>query len=203
MSSLAEAALTALDIGEIDRAQALLGEGEELAERCALGRQKVDALQRFGALHHQVGRLPTARRYYQDVLALDTPFGNCHCAVRLGILSLEEPKAEEACEFLARGIAFCGAVLRQIPRFYRALYDLGLGYLASGRTDQAFAVYHQALGGCSAKGVVESALRDLRLLERARPDTPGMAETFGLLRDALSACERKEGDSGLAWTKEP
>jgi tetratricopeptide (TPR) repeat protein len=140
----------------------------------------------LGNAHHHLGDLGEARRCYEEAFGLDIPTNNYDCATRLGILSLEETRTAEAEDYFMRGIALCRALLEKTPRLYEALYNLGLAQLGSGQSEEAIAIYRQALEVCSAKGIVQVALQELRLLKRAAPTTAGIAEVQALLEGALN-----------------
>jgi tetratricopeptide (TPR) repeat protein len=139
-------------------------------------------MQEIGFVQHHLCNLPEARRCYEEALALDITSANYGSSVRLGILCLGEGKVEEAQEHFARGITLCGELLEKTPRLYNVLYHLGLAQLGSGESDEAFATYRQALEVCSAKGVVQEALMDLRLLERVAGGVEGLEQALVLLK---------------------
>lgn len=138
-----------------------------------------------GNADHHLNDLAEARRCYAKALDLDMPTTNYNCAIRLGILSLEENKTAEAVDYFARGIALCGALLEKTPRFYGALYTLALAQLGQGKPDEALATYRQALQVCPAKGVVQSALQNLALLKRVPKAVAGLDEAEAVLLDAI------------------
>ncbi|MBM3236396.1 tetratricopeptide repeat protein [Candidatus Poribacteria bacterium] len=142
------------------------------------------ALFNIGEAHHHLGNLAEAHRYYEEAFALDIPSTNYSCAVKLGILCLEEGKAEEARDHFVRGITLCRVLLENTPRLYDALYHLALAQLGNGQSDDALATYRQALEVCSAKGVVQNALQDLRLLGRAPLAVAGLDEAVAILERA-------------------
>jgi tetratricopeptide (TPR) repeat protein len=141
----------------------------------------------LGVTYAALGETQKAREHYEQSLqitcceAFDMPQTNYSCAVKLGILCLEEGKPDEAQDYFARGIALCHALLEKTPRLYDALYHLALAQLGSEQTSESLATYRQALEVCAAKGVVQSALQDLRLLERAAQPVAGLAEVAALL----------------------
>ena len=143
-------------------------------------------LQGLGYAHHYLGKLADARRYYEEAFALDMQKTNYSCAVRLGILSLEEGKVEEAQGHFACGITLCRRFLEKTPRLYGSLYELALAQLGSGQPDEALATYRQALEVCSAKGVVQGALRNLELLERSSKPVVALPEAIALLNGAIN-----------------
>lgn len=142
--------------------------------------------QEIGLIQHHLYNLPEARRYYEESIAVDIPPANYSCTVKLGVLCLEEAKVEEAQSYLARGIVLCRELLEKTPRFYDALYHLGLAQLGSGQSDDAIATYQRALEVCSARGVVQSALQDLQLLKRVLQPITGLDEAIRRLEGALN-----------------
>ena len=57
--------------------------------------------------------------------------------------------------------------------------------IGSGQPDEALATYQQALEVCSAKGVVQNALQDLRLLQRAVQPVAGLEKVMALLERTI------------------
>lgn len=139
----------------------------------------------LGHAYHYLNDLPEARRCYAEAFALDLPTTNYSCAIRLGILGLEENKTADAEDYFTRGITLCRALLEKTPRLYGALYTLALAQLGSGQPDEAIATYRQALEVCAAKGVVQSALQDLALLKRVPKGVAGLEEAEALLLEAI------------------
>jgi tetratricopeptide (TPR) repeat protein len=135
-------------------------------------------------IHHEAGQLGDARQYYERGMGVGLLPSNYPCAVKLGILGLEEGKAAEAGEHFARGLAMCDALLEKSPRLYDALYLRALAELGGGRPTAALASYRQALGICSARGVVQGAIRDVRLVQRALPTAARAREAVDLLEGA-------------------
>jgi tetratricopeptide (TPR) repeat protein len=179
---LLEAGRVALGRKEYDKAQEFLGESLEVV---AYSDDKAQVFLALAMLNHHKGNLSNARRCYGDALAFDFPETKYSCTVKLGILCLEEGKAEEARDYFARGIALCRELLEKTPRLYDALYHLALAQLGIGQSDEALATYRQALEVCSAKGVVQNALQDLRLLQRAAQPVAGLEEAIVLLSEAI------------------
>jgi tetratricopeptide (TPR) repeat protein len=143
-------------------------------------------LEGLGYSHHHLGNLADARSCYEEALALDMPETAYNCAVKLGLLCLEEDNSKEAQSYFARGIALCQGLLAKTPNLYEPLYALALAQLGSRKPDEALATYKQALDTCSARGVVQDALQDLQLLERAAQPVDGLQEAKALLEAAIS-----------------
>lgn len=142
-------------------------------------------LEGLGYAHHHLGNMDDARRCYEDALALDVPTTSHSCATMLGILHLGLGDEASARGYLNRSIGLCRSLLDKTPDLYGALYTLALARLARGEADGALATYQRALEACSASGVVKRGLQELRLLERASPPVPGLAEARALLTEAL------------------
>ncbi len=138
------------------------------------------------ALHH-LNQSAWAGRCYEAALALGISETHFQCAVLLGVVSLGAGKRDEARDYCRRGVQLCRGLLEKTPRLYEALYYLGLGQLALGPAAEALTAYRRALTACPAQGVVQAALRDLALLRRAAPQTPGLGQVAELLRHALPA----------------
>ncbi len=170
--------------GEFDSAIGHYTQAARVSEEVGDKENQSYALGGLGAVHHHRVNLADARRCYADALALDMPRTDYSCAVKLGVLCLEEGKAEDAQDYFARGIALCRALLEKTPRLYDALYELALAQLGGGQPDGALVTYRQALEVCAAKGVVQNALQDLRLLGRAVLPVAGLAEAVALLEKA-------------------
>jgi tetratricopeptide (TPR) repeat protein len=181
---LLEAGCFALGKKEYDKAQEFLCESEEVA---AYPDNKAQVFHALGMLNHLLGNLADASRYYEDAFTFDLPETKYSSAIRLGILCLEEGKAEEAQDYFTHGIALCRELLEKTPRLYDVLYHLALAQLSTGQSDEALATYRKALEVCSAKGVVQGALQDLELLRRAAPHVMGVTEAIALLERDLEA----------------
>jgi tetratricopeptide (TPR) repeat protein len=134
--------------------------------------------------HHHLGDLSEAGRCYEEALALDVAETNYACAVQIGILCLEDTKPAEARKHLAQGMGLCQNLLRQTPRLYNAIYFLALAQLADGQPEEAIPTYKRAIAACAANGIVQVALQDLRLLERAMPSTVGLDDVRRILETA-------------------
>jgi tetratricopeptide (TPR) repeat protein len=170
-------------LGNYEAALRYAGEGLDRALRtCNRQGAGYCALRRAQALH-ELGRLAEARGDYERGKQVTLPPIHYACSVRLGILCLEEGKAAEAGENFALGISLCRVLLARAPGLYDALYLLALAQLGSGATEEALATYRRAVEACSAKGAVQDALRDLRLLERSRYPVPGLASAIVLLEE--------------------
>jgi tetratricopeptide (TPR) repeat protein len=107
------------------------------------------------------------------------------CAIELGILCLQEGKAEGAQDSFGRGIDLCRSLLDKTPNLYEALYYLALAQLSSGHLDEALGTYRRALDVCRARGVVKTGLRDLELLRRMAHPVKGLDESIALLEGAM------------------
>ena len=154
-------------------------------------RRRTQVYHTLGMLNHYQGDLSSAHRYYEDTLASNLPFISFSCAVKLGILCLEEEEIESAQQYLKRGIALCQARLEKTPRLYDVRYHLALAQLAIGKADDALTTYRQALEICSAKGVIESARQDLQSLQRAAQPVEGVERVLLLLEKAgCGGCPR-------------
>jgi tetratricopeptide (TPR) repeat protein len=136
---------------------------------------------RLARVCHETGALGQAREYYAQAIEAGFPPCNFQSAVQLGILLLEISKPQEAREYLSTGAALCRGLLDRTPRLCDAIYSLALALVADGRHEEGLATYHRALEVCSALGVVQVALQDLRQLQRVRPPREGLAAAMRLL----------------------
>lgn len=180
------------DLGDFGKAISYLRDALSILRETEDKRAISHCLEGMGHAHHHLSNLADARRCYMDALVLDAPTSNFTCAILLGILCREEGKADEARDYLARGIALCRALLDKTPNYYRALYLLAFAQLGSGQPDTALTTYRQALDICPAKGVVQGELQELRLLERAAQQVAGLAEVVALLEGVLGNDWRRE-----------
>lgn len=166
-----------------DETAALEALREALQMSGNIGNRHGEGFSRAGLaqLHHAAGRLDEARVHYERGLAIGLPPSNCRCAVKLGVLHLEQGRPADAADCFHRGLAMCAALLEKTPRLYEILYLRALAELGHGRVAAALDSFREALGVCSARGVVEGAILDVRLLQRAVPTANGLSEILILL----------------------
>jgi tetratricopeptide (TPR) repeat protein len=181
-------------LGEVRQALASYEQALALAREIGAKEVQSEALLGLSTAHYHLGNLADARRSYEEALALDILSTNYSSAVKLGMLCLEERKVEEARDYLTRGITLCRALLEKTSNLYNVLYTLALAQLGSGQPDEALVTYRQALQACSARGVVQRALQDLRMLQRAAPATQSLQAATDLLQAAIEW--DREGDLG-------
>jgi tetratricopeptide (TPR) repeat protein len=182
---LSDLGLAHLSLGEAQEAMACFQQALAFNREIGNRRGEASALLNLGMAHHHRDDLGEARRCYERGLALDIPKTHYDCAVMLGILCLEEGKTREAEEYLQQSITLSQGLLEKTPGLYKPLYALALAQLAGRQPEAAFAAYGQALAACSAPGVLENALWELRLLERAAESVDGLAEAVALLQRAV------------------
>jgi tetratricopeptide (TPR) repeat protein len=131
---------------------------------------------------HEAGQFDEARGLYERGLKLGLPPSNGLCAAKLGILLQQVGRTGEASECFARALAMCDALLAKTPRLVEVLYQRGLAQLGNGHSEVALANYQEAGRICPARGLVQDALLDVRLLQRACPTTPGLGEVVEFLQ---------------------
>lgn len=163
------------------RAQDFFDESRELAERTSAMRELAEIYADMGLLEHEKGNIGASRTCYEDALAVDLVHVNYSCRIKLGVLCIEEGKIEEAQNHLQKGMEICNTLLEDTPDLYDVLYHLGLAQLLIGQPTNALFTYGRALDICSARGIVDRALRDLSLVKRISPLVDGLAEVLALV----------------------
>jgi tetratricopeptide (TPR) repeat protein len=172
--------------GDVGAAVASYERASEIARDCADRFTLSRALCGLASAYHHCHDVAAGRRVGEEAFALQFPYNSHACAVRLGLLCLEGGEPQAAADYLAQGMALCRAQLERAERFYDALCHRALAQLALGPPGEAIASYQQALGACSARGVVQAALADVRLLH-ALPEPPrGGEDAASLLEGALA-----------------
>lgn len=182
LGNLGEACLA---VGKVRQALEYFEQALAIAQEIGDKERQSYALRGLGTAHLHLRNLVDACRYYEESLTLDIPSTNFSCAAKLGILCLEERNVEKAQDYFSRGVVLCRVMLEKTANFYDAHYTLALAQLGWGQPDEGLATYRQALQVCSAKGLVQEALQDLRMLQRAAPATQGLQAATDLLRAAI------------------
>jgi hypothetical protein len=138
-------------------------------------------------------QLDQARRYYEQALALNVLWIESGAALTRGIVLLRQ-RDGTAQEILADTIARCDTLLAKVPRTYHSRYVRAASLLAQEVCDtgwanarvrgkllaQLLAEYQQALGNCSAQGIVQDAIRNLEQIQAAGIE--GLEPVFELLQ---------------------
>jgi|GEM_PF-1301877 len=135
----------------------------------------------IGAVEHENGDRDAARRNYESALAIAGERTSHHCHNRLGILCLQEGRHSDARLQFDRAVEICNGLFARGSAF-DPLYQLALAHLGNASRD-ALTWYSRAVEQCNARGVILTALRDLRLLLRAA-DTGDVREAIALLERA-------------------
>lgn len=158
------------------KAQQHYEKANELAS--AIGDKTVQsrALLGLGTVWHVRSDFATARANYEAALAVGVAKTAYRCRNRLGLLSLQEQKTDEAFRH------FDAAVKLSKGSSFDARYNRALAIL--GRNGEASAEYRCALEQCRAKGVVSAALADVRLMQETA-DSDGIQAAVTLLEAAL------------------
>lgn len=174
-----------LGSGKYEEAIACLVEALQIAEEIADRRISSRILYCLGESYYHSGNLVEAKGKYQEGLSLNFPTTKFSCAVKLGILSLEQGNSDQAGGYFGQGIDLCHMLLEKTPTLYDALYFIALAQLGLGRFEESLATYRRAISICLARGIIKGALRDVYLLQRAAPHTMGLAQVIQLLSEAL------------------
>ncbi|MGB7291033.1 MAG: tetratricopeptide repeat protein [Thermodesulfobacteriota bacterium] len=168
-----------------EKALALCEQSVEIARTSGHPNNIVSSLLQFGHIKQLLGHLDEALRCYEQALALNEPLNNYRSSVKLGIVCSQMGDADSARTYFNRAWELCGDVLEKTPRLYDAIYHLSISMLFAGKKDGAIANYRRAVEVCSAKGVVEDALRDLRLLGQVANPPYGVQDAITLLESNL------------------
>jgi tetratricopeptide (TPR) repeat protein len=142
------------------------------------------------------GDLYNALRYCIDALALDSPETNCQGTLILGIVQLHQrdPNAKKT---FSDATTRCQILLEKTSGLYRPHYFLAETLMGQAICDPLWVEedkraklltpslneYKYALEICSAPGVVQDAIRDLKLIQTAGIE--GLEPVFELLEGAL------------------
>lgn len=122
-----------------------------------------------------------ARQALERAVALEVPKQRPLCYAMLGIIELADRNAEAAGDFFTRAVDASDALLALTPDLYEQHYTRALALLALRQEEMAIDAYRQAISITNARGVFLEALLRLSFLERAAPQTPGIAEVRELL----------------------
>jgi len=107
------------------------------------------------------------------------------CAVKLGVLKLEQSDAQDAVHWFAEGISIFRTLLKRTPTLGDALQFKALAQLGAGESEEALETLRAALERSSPKGVVQNLLNDLKQLKRVSPDCKGLDEALTLVEQSL------------------
>jgi tetratricopeptide (TPR) repeat protein len=160
--------------------------GLDVARNIGNGMREATCMRVRGRIDHVEGRLDEAASCYESAVMHDAFPSNFQAALGLGIVAFEKGQMDAAKDHLLRAVDMCEALIAKTPRLYDALYCLATAKLALGREEAALAGYRTGLLVCSAKGVLELVLEDLRLLERASHPPRGVGTVRELLEAAKS-----------------
>ena len=177
--------LAYFELGDITKALEYYEEALAIARKIESPDMISKALKETAYTHHHIGQLADAWRRYEEALSLGTPETDYSCAILMGILRMEEGKEEEANRYFTRGIDLCRNALGKSQASYGPLYKLALSLLAVGDLQGSKDAYKQALDACSERGVVNRALKDLSLMERAKPGIEGLEDIKSVLIEAM------------------
>lgn len=144
------------------------------------------ALQGIGVAHHRLGGLSEARTALAEAYDLGFARNQYACSVRLGMLCLQADEPEQARDHLSEGIRLCEVQTEKAGKLYDVLFHLGMAHLCLGRPGDALGTFRQALEVCSAKGVVQYFLGDLRLLQSSPYQPECISEATAVLEDSLA-----------------
>lgn len=177
-------------LGDLEKAIDLYGDALKIARSIRSKKTISELLLGLGTIHHHLGHLADAMKCYREALSLDMPSTNYSCAIRLGLLWLEQGKKKDADKYLKRGLHLCSNLLKREPKLRETLYILALGQIASEQVKEALVTYRRALEVCSATGVVQDALDDLKLLKRIPAPVAGVQKASQLLRHTLATTKQ-------------
>ncbi len=137
-----------------------------------------------------------AQEYVAVSLKMDMPETNCQAALTLGIVLLHQhnPSAKDT---FSDAVARCQVILDETVSLYEARYTLATVLVGQAAcvlygSDEikpmdlftpALTEYQRALEICDAPGVIQSAIRDLELIQAAGIE--GMEPVFELLKSTL------------------
>jgi tetratricopeptide (TPR) repeat protein len=164
---LHELGMISLHSREYEAAEQHLRESLAIAKRLAYPREVAESIFSLAVLKHWQGDVSAAGQMYEDSLSLDHFSINYSAAVGLGLVRLEERQTIAATEWLGRGIIWCDDLLKASPKACAVIYRRALALLSTGEAAMALEAYDTALGVCSSIGIVQMALEDIALLERA------------------------------------
>jgi tetratricopeptide (TPR) repeat protein len=155
--------------------------------------REATCLRALGRIHHVSDQLDAAQRSYEQAIQCNAFPSNFQCFVGLGILRLQQGDVKMAQECFTRGIAICRTLLEKTPRLYEVLYHLAAAQLGIGLVGDALANYRQALGICSAKGILELGLQDLQMLQRLPQIPDGLPDAIAILEAARQGSRHGKG----------
>ncbi|HYV06818.1 MAG TPA: hypothetical protein VFB82_19640, partial [Blastocatellia bacterium] len=141
----------------------------------------------LGECHGNLRDLMEAERIYKEGFALKLPSANFMCAVKLGVVKLEQADAEDAAHWFAEGISICRTLLKRTPTLGEALQFKALAQLGAGESEEALETLRAALERSSPKGVVKNLQNDLTQLKRVSADRKGIDEALTLVERALDS----------------
>ena len=96
--------------------------------------------------------------------------------LRLGQLAILEEKFKDA-------LSYFESALELLPRLSDAWFGIGLARLHLHNPDAALEAYQQGLAVTTTPTDLEDAIEDLEELLASRPELPGIAEAFSMLRN--------------------
>jgi len=202
----------AMDLGDLAIVHYELGQFQQATEyytqALAISREIGDLRQLayhsfgFGKVLLARQEFSSAASHFSEALSANLPDSDYSAALGLAIayLAQHNPGTKAAFE---DALARSKSHLEKTTSFYRARYALAAAWVGqavcdprwaqqSERTEllaSALAEYRQALENCSAKGVVQDAIRDLELIRAAGIE--GLEPVFELLASSLAESQSK------------
>ncbi|HXU07836.1 MAG TPA: hypothetical protein VN743_02485, partial [Blastocatellia bacterium] len=141
----------------------------------------------LGECHASLGDVKEAERFYQEGFALKLPSANFMCAVKLGVVKLEQGDTEDAAHWFAEGISICRTMLKRTPTLGEALQFKALAQLGAGESEEALETLRAALERSSPKGVVQNLLNDITQLKRVSPDFKGIEDALAIVQRSFDS----------------
>jgi tetratricopeptide (TPR) repeat protein len=139
----------------------------------------------LGECHSNLRDLSEAERFYKEGFALKLPSAHFMCAVKLGVVKLEQGDAEEAARWFAEGISICRTLLKRTPTLGDALQFKALAQLGSGESEEALGSLRAGLERSSPKGVVQNLLNDLTQLKRVSSNLKGIDDALAIAHRSI------------------
>lgn len=157
-------------------------------------------LLRLGRALLAIMELPDARRLLAEALALDVPDTSYQAALAMGIVLLHQRHPDSAQTF-GDAATRCRSMLDKTAGLYEPSYFLAAALLGRAVCNPNWAdrgergrllapaldEYRRALEICAAPGVVEDALRDMKLIKAAGIE--GLEPVFELLIGAVASSD--------------
>lgn len=181
-------------LGQLEQAAACFEKSVEIAEEIGNQRTHGHSQLGLGTVALAGGAFTLAQQHYEAALAANVPRINYQAALKLGIVLLHLHSSQAASAF-GSAIGYCRTILAQMPNLYEPRYVLATALIGQAVCDSrwinltsellapAISEYRRALTITGAPGVIQDALRDLKLIRAAGVE--GLETAFELLEGAL------------------